>query len=223
MFGQVETHTMNVHNANMDFDDRPEPAIRLEKARKARGFDNAAEACRFFGWNYVSYTQHETGIRGLSRVAEKYAKAFRVGAGWLLSGEGQGPGEEPPPPKSIPVPLLAMVSAGLLMNDISQDDRLDTHYAANLPDGDWIALKVEGSSMDRISPPESIILVNRADKELVPNACYVIADEDGNATYKRYRPDPPRFEPVSTLEHSTIFPSHEPVIVGRVRRSVIDM
>jgi hypothetical protein len=78
--------------------------------------------------------------------------------------------------------------------------------------------------MDRISPPESIIFVDRRDRKLIPNGLYVIADEEGNATYKRYRPGPPpRFEAVSMNQaHEPIFPAQEPLIVGRVKRSMID-
>jgi phage repressor protein C with HTH and peptisase S24 domain len=92
------------------------------------------------------------------------------------------------------------------------------------PDGDWIALQVVGDSMDRISPPESIIFIDRRDKVLVPNACYVIANGDGEATYKRFRTNPMRFEPVSTNpSHETIYPQREPLIVGRVKKSILKM
>ncbi|WP_072276424.1 helix-turn-helix domain-containing protein, partial [Salmonella enterica] len=79
----------------MAFDDRPDQAKRLEKARVNRGFRTAKEAARFFGWTYETYTQQEQGIRGSSRAAGRYAEAFRVGEGWLLTGEGTGG----PPPK----------------------------------------------------------------------------------------------------------------------------
>ncbi|MER8806060.1 helix-turn-helix domain-containing protein [Mesorhizobium australicum] len=72
----------------MDFDDRPDFAKRLEKARKDRGFRTPKDAARFFDWTYETYIQHEQGIRGISRAAAKYAKAFRVSEGWLLTGEG---------------------------------------------------------------------------------------------------------------------------------------
>lgn len=122
------------------------------------------------------------------------------------------------------VPLVAPVSAGALMSEDFRDEILDTLTIGGIGDGDWIALKVSGDSMDRISPPESIIVINRRDKRLVANACYVIADEDGGTTYKRYRPDPMRFEPVSTNPtHEPIFPEHEPTIIGRVKRSFINM
>jgi len=72
-------------------DTRPDAAKRLEIARKSRGFETAKDAARFFGWSYETYNQHENGTRGISRAAGKYAKAFRVGEGWLLTGEGQPP------------------------------------------------------------------------------------------------------------------------------------
>jgi phage repressor protein C with HTH and peptisase S24 domain len=98
--------------------------------------------------------------------------------------------------------------------------------AADLPPGDWIALEVKGDSMDRISPPESVIFVNRSERRLVPNACYIIQDGEGGATYKRYRQSPVRFEPVSTNSaHEAIYPDGDnmPIIFGRVYRSMINM
>lgn len=200
------------------FDDRPEFAKRLEEARKRRGFKSARSASEFFGWKYETYIQHEQGIRGISRAAGKYAKAFRVSEAWLLTGEGE-PGSE------RIVPLVSGVSAGALMRDDVSDESLGVVEASGLPDGDWIALRVSGESMDRISPPDSIIFVNRRDKALVPNACYVIDDGHGNATYKRFRPGPPpRFEPVSVnTSIEPIFFENEPTVIGRVRRSMIDM
>lgn len=127
---------------------------------------------------------------------------------------------------TISVPYVSWVSAGGLMREDIADEALGTIRAADLAaNGDWIALKVLGDSMDRISPPESIIFVDRKDTRLVNNACYVIADyEGGEATYKRYRPNPMRFEPVSNNpNHEPIFPENDPVIVGRVKRSMIEM
>ncbi|MDP3327715.1 LexA family transcriptional regulator [Parvibaculum sp.] len=127
------------------------------------------------------------------------------------------------PPAPV-VPLISWVSAGQMMQEHFAADTREMLRAPEIPKGDWIALQVQGDSMDRISPPDSIIFVNRKDRKLVPNACYVIADEDGNATYKRYRPGPTRFEPVSTNPtHEPIFPDNEPKIVGRVGLSMIRM
>ncbi|BAQ18347.1 hypothetical protein GL4_2914 [Methyloceanibacter caenitepidi] len=69
--------------------------------------------------------------------------------------------------------------------------------------------------------------MDRKDKRLIANACYVITDgESGDATYKRYRPDPARWEPVSTnAEHEPIYVTEDskPTVVGRVRRTLLDM
>lgn len=134
------------------------------------------------------------------------------------------------PQALIEVPQISLVSAGRLAEaeavEFYDVDATHIKVAGLDPDGLWIALKVEGDSMDRISPPDSIILVNVRDKRLAPNACYVIADADGSASYKRYRPNPDRFEPVSTNPaHEPMFPDdgNMPAIIGRVRKTILDM
>ena len=78
--------------------------------------------------------------------------------------------------------------------------------------------------MNKISPPESIIFVNRRDKRLVANACYVIADENGATTYKRYRPgENPQFQPASYDDVKPPKLQGAIKIIGRVRRSIINM
>lgn len=128
-------------------------------------------------------------------------------------------------PATIEVPIISWISAGAMTRGDAVDASLGILQIASLEPGDWIALRVQGDSMDRISPPDSIIVINRSDKNLVPNGCYVISDETNNATYKRYRPGPPkRFEPVSTNpQHEPIFFDNSPLIVGRVRRTILEM
>jgi SOS-response transcriptional repressor LexA len=132
---------------------------------------------------------------------------------------------EQPKLSAISVPLITWVSAGKMAFPDVSDETIGHVRDGDLdPTGDWIALKVVGDSMDRISPPDSVIFVDRADKVLVPNACYVISSNDGEASYKRFRPNPMRFEPVSTNPaHEPIYPTREPLIVGRVKKSMIEM
>ncbi len=165
-------------------------------------------------------------VRGLqSHTAEKLATVLNTTASWLLTGEGSDEAE-PQEERLTFVPVISWVSAGQLavpdhVIDIADAPRV---ALAGLPPGDWIMLDVEGDSMDRISPHGSRIVANRRDKRLVANACYVIAEEDGGATYKRFRPNPDRFEPVSTNPaHDPIYPEGPMTIIGRVRRSIIDM
>lgn len=135
---------------------------------------------------------------------------------------------EPPPssvmPGGISVPVISWISAGEMACEETPDEAIGTILVTDLPPGDYFALIVTGTSMNKISPPDSRIIVNRKDRRLVPNACYVVGDHDGSASYKRYRPDPMRFEPVSYEDgHEAIYPDNEPLIVGRVVRSIIDM
>lgn len=204
------------------------PADRLIQARRSAGFSSAAEAIARFGWKDTTYWAHENGQNGLrSSAAERYAQAFRVSAAWLLTGEGEMDGSTA---TLIKAPLVSWVSASTLQHadQVMPYEDVPTAYAPGLnPNTDWIALKVVGSSMDRISPPDSVIFVDLLDTKLVANACYVIATEDGGeATYKRYRPGPDRWEPVTfDNSHETLFPSqgNQPRIIGRVRLSMIPM
>lgn len=161
-------------------------------------------------------TKLERGERKLTKDwMERIAEALRISPADLF---------DQPTSRLLSIPLISTVSAGAMMRDDLVDEAIRMLTITDLPAGDWFALKVDGDSMDRISPPESIILVNRKDKRLVANGCYVIADQHGNATYKRYRPNPDRFEPVSTNpNHEPIFPDNDVPVVGRVRRSMIDM
>lgn len=81
--------------------------------------------------------------------------------------------------------------------------------------------------MDRLSPDGSVIIVNQADRTLIAGRAYVISRR-GEATFKLWRADPPRFAPYSTN------PMHEPIfvkskeaaqdmVVGRVKRTVLDL
>lgn len=158
---------------------------------------------------------------------EKLAKVLQVSVDWLISGKGEVVFVDNVKtlPTKLRVPLISWVSAGTMAFPDVTEETIGTVEETGLdPQGDWIALRVVGDSMDRISPPDSIIFIDRSDKVLVPNACYVISNGDGEATYKRFRPNPMRFEPVSTnAAHETIYPQREPLIVGRVKKSVIDM
>ncbi|MDI6837464.1 MAG: 3-hydroxyacyl-CoA dehydrogenase family protein, partial [Rhizobiaceae bacterium] len=135
--------------------------------------------------------------------------------------------EEFKDPNYAPQPLLKrMVSAGQLVDHEGIVDLsvFPTVPAIDLPEGEWIALRVEGDSMNKISPPGSVVFTNIRDRRLVHNACYVVADETGAATYKRYRVgDTPPFQPASY--HDVEPPALQGAIriVGRVRRSVIDL
>lgn len=200
-------------------------ADRLKQARINAGYGKIAAAVRAHGWKLEAYKAHESGRNGFEDSAGRsYARAFRVSLAWLMTGEGE-PGDVGDSRTTTDVPLISWVSAGHLLEQDGVDlSEFPTVAFNDLPEGDWVAFRVEGPSMNKISPPDSIIAVNRRDKRLVPNACYVIADERGSITYKRYRPnETPPFQPAS---YEKIEPLHleDPItVIGRVRRSLITL
>jgi SOS-response transcriptional repressor LexA len=132
------------------------------------------------------------------------------------------------PPRITLVPLLDTVTAGKLSEPMSQIpvDQVPLLAFADLGRGDFFALKVEGDSMDRISPDGSIIVVNRADRAPVDRAYYVFSYR-GETTFKMWRAD----EPAHLAPYSTN-PIHQPMffkrkrdleVIGRVKRTVLDL
>lgn len=181
----------------------------------------------------LGYKISQTGIDKIEKrdtlrpkCLKELSIALNVNEDWLL--KGREPKErlsEPAATKFIDVPIVAPVSAGVLMSPGVTDEKIGTVSLGGLdPRGDWIAMKVEGDSMDRISPPGSVILINRKERRLVPNGCFVVSDGEDGVTYKRFRPSPDRLEPVSTNpSHEPVFYENEPTVIGRVRKTILDM
>lgn len=50
------------------------------------------DAARYFEWNENTYKSHENGVRAKRGISDKdlakYARAFKVNAGWLAAGVG---------------------------------------------------------------------------------------------------------------------------------------
>ncbi|MFB7144995.1 S24 family peptidase [Agrobacterium deltaense] len=207
--------------------ERDERAARLKWARERANFKGPKAVVDKIGGNVNNYKAHESGRNGFGLVdAKRYAKAFGVNLKWLQFGIGFPDDADDDPAPVTDVPKVSWVSAGELTEQAGVERLTDfpTVAAIDLPEGEWIALEVEGNSMNKISPPGSIIFVNIKDKRLAHNACYVVCDETGAATYKRYRQnEKPQFQPVSYDEVDPPKIHGQVTIVGRVRRSIINM
>lgn len=124
------------------------------------------------------------------------------------------------------MPIISTVAAGQLTDpSIPIEGGHQTIEISGLPPGDYFATRVEGTSMNRISPPGSLIVVNRAERELIRGRRYIFGRR-GATTYKRFEHSPLRLEPETTEPESNpiIFPNDEEewTVIGRVRLTLLD-
>jgi hypothetical protein len=223
----------------MEYDDRPDSAKRLEQARVARGFATAKEAATFFGWNYDSYAQHENGIRGITRAVASYAKAYRVSEGWLLTGEGRGPGSETSSPPGLRrVQVAAHIQAGLWAESWEWNE--DSQYSVYIPDDPefqgfrLFAAEARGPSMNKRYPERTVLVFNdvqETHEQPIPGKRYIVErrkpggeaehtvkllhmDEDGKH-WLLPESDDPRFQSAISIEDGT-GDEDVVIIIGRV-------
>jgi SOS-response transcriptional repressor LexA len=205
------------HNVRME-----EPKDRLAKARLGAGYANPTEAANAIrSINKNTLISHENGNRAISRkAAENYARLFDVQAGWLLYGENA-----PAAIGEYEIPVVSMVSAGQLKRQdaVTPAEVEKWIRLSDLPAGDWIALTVDGTSMDRIAPEGSTLIVNRSDDLLIDGKFYIFALGGGEATFKTYRRSPERLQPFSTNPDHMSIPVTDDTdlyVFGRVRRVI---
>lgn len=200
-------------------------------AREHKGLKTAVEAASYLRLpSSVTYQHHENGTRGITRAVKQYAAAFDVAEEWLLY-------DRNPPAWAATefdvsrgairqMPVISFVAAGALSDPTTQiTGEHQTLEISGLAPGDYFATRVQGTSMNRISPPGSMIVVNRAERELLPGRRYIFARR-GETTYKRFERSPIRLEPETTEPeiNRTIFPRDEEewTVIGRVRLTLLD-
>lgn len=204
-------------------------AGRLREARRNHGrFSSAAKACAKFGWPLDAYKAHESGRNGFSSAAGSvYADSFGVSRKWLYLGLGSPTDVDLPDAAKI-VPVFADIPAGRMVSaeGIAHAKDVRSHIViSGLGKGDWAALVVNGHSMNKVAPDGSVIIFNRADTRPVDNGFYIFEHpETGEATFKRYGAGhPPRLRPYSYDDFDPIMAPDDVVIVGRVRKVVVDV
>ncbi|WP_152559572.1 S24 family peptidase [Paenirhodobacter enshiensis] len=174
--------------------------------------------------NWIRSRDAGKPIGATERSVSAVARAMNVSGEWLRTGTGNM--NDVDPPHVDMVSLVSWVSAGQLSDQDSVVSPADypTIPVADLPPSRWIALRVQGTSMNKLSPPDSVIIVDLNDKRLVNGRCYVIADESGAATYKAYDPNSsPPFVPRSYIDTQPPALTGSIRIVGRVRKTILDL
>lgn len=214
--------------------DRKKQGERLRAVRIAAGYRSARDAALQNGWPESTYRAHESGTRTIGLDdAERYARRFawrgvKVTAQTILFGASDQGFAEPQRDydSGTPVPPEPpQANAAEPSHDASQLSPADVPPGAlaDLGGGNFFALRVLGDSMDRISPHNSIIIVNRSEHRLVSGGAYVISLR-GKQIFRYWKDK--QLVPFSTN------PSHQPItiknpndltVLGRVRRTVSDL
>uniref|UniRef100_UPI0035B49648 S24 family peptidase n=1 Tax=Paenirhodobacter enshiensis TaxID=1105367 RepID=UPI0035B49648 len=195
-------------------------ATRVIEAMQAKGI-NAMQLHRATGVSYNVINKLKQRPQSSTSADNGRALASFLGLEWDEEDDSAAR------PASVEdVPLISWVSAGQLAEQASVTSLAEfpSLMVAELPRGNWIALRVQGTSMNKLSPPDSIIVIDLDDKRLIPGKCYVVCDETGAATYKAYDPttEPP-FVPRSYSEQEVPKFIGGIRIVGRVHRTMLDL
>ncbi len=102
----------------------------------------------------------------------------------------------PPRPGVREIPLIGMSGAGRWLEAI-EEAREKIQVPGGLDERGAFAVTVVGDSMNLLLPEGSHAIVDPEDRRLFNGKLYLLRNADGEATIKRYRSDPARFEPAS--------------------------
>lgn len=182
----------------------------IRALRKGRGWTMEQLAERIEGSpHYTTIAKLERNERGLSlEWMRKIATALEVQPEDLFSSD--------PARRAVRmVPLIGEIAAGNWKEAVHDP----IGYVPAISGGPRVfGLKTSGDSMNRVIMENAYLLVDPDMADLVDGKIYAVRNEQGEATVKFYRPDPPRLEPASTNPaHKPIFFGQEPfTIIGRV-------
>lgn len=112
------------------------------------------------------------------------------------------------------VPVIGIAGAGRWREAVEMPQG-HMPVPARLAGRSVFGIEVSGDSMDLLIEDGGLILVDASQKELAPGGVYLIANSRGEATVKRYRRDPARFEPCSSNR------AHQPFLISEDDFSVL--
>ena len=105
------------------------------------------------------------------------------------------------------VPVIGIAGAGRWREAVEMPQG-HMPVPARLAGRSVFGIEVSGDSMDLLIEDGGLILIDASQKELAPGGVYLIANSRGEATVKRYRRDPARFEPCSRNR------AHQPFLIS---------
>ena len=119
------------------------------------------------------------------------------------------------PSKGIPLINWSVVSQLTKTNSLYSASQAKEFIVTPPNSRNFIALRIQGDSMGKIAPAESIIIVDLSDRLLEPGRYYVF-NHHGNTMFKQFQDEPARLEGDTTNSCATIFYSDDIIVIGRV-------
>lgn len=165
----------------------PDPGSRLKRARKEAGYDTASDAARAMGVNIFTYTQHESGLRGIPRdAAIKYANFYRIRLEWLLTAKGETG-------SAVQTPVVGYIGGGAEFFPVDDHPKGEGIELVPPPPGvlaPCVAARVRGDSMYPMLEDGWLVFWTR-DHDGVTDDCInrlcVVQLKDGPTLVKRLR------------------------------------
>lgn len=195
-------------------DELPGVGARIRAARRAQGLtlEQLAEK--------VPGDVHFTTIARMERSTQTISTDWLIRIAHAL---GTTPAElmgEPMRFNSRMVPLIGSIAAGNWREAIENPEMLIPAFDVG---PNTFALRPVGDSMDKLAPEGSIAIVDPDRRELREGRLYAVMNGEGESTFKRYRSEPARLEPVSSNpEHKAMPLGLEPfTVIGQVMQIVI--
>lgn len=132
-------------------------------------------------------------------------------------GLGEAEDESAPENNVVFVPVIGIASAGAWREAISVPEYRIPRLKVK-GQNQAFAVEVDGDSMDKYMSHGSWAIIDPDQRDLYPGRVYLIMNGEGEATIKRYREGPARFEPDShNPEHQTMMMgAHAINVIGRV-------
>lgn len=207
----------------LEMDDVSAVARALKAMRERAGF-SAPELARAIGRSPTSYLHYEDRFKKpylpidfvqaikphltARGIAEQEIDAL---AGIVTNSLTIGQGT------SVYAPVILWSRAAVLGTMIDKQaldgiEKIPVHYTKTTV----FALTVAMDDMNLVAPEGAVIIVDYTDIEPLSGKYYVIRHA-GKAIFRRFRADPPRWEPYSSNpNHETVFPDATTQIIGRV-------
>lgn len=177
-------------NAEMEF------TANLKRFREARGLKQE-QLAELVGVAQATIQRWESGNREPKHAdLEKLAYHLGVTVAQFFGGEVSNIRPEGAE-DLVDFTLLGDVPAGPWREAIRTSSNKVQVPASEAPKQGY-ALRVQGDSMDLVVPEGTTILVNPSDTDLWPTKLYVVMDEYGDVTFKRYLDNPARLVPCSS-------------------------